>query len=105
MTKQSAESFVADDLFVVRKRLVDDRPGLCERPVLQRLVRRQLVVVVQVRSDQIVKVLLAENDEEIQTLGFYRLRETHSVWERPRFWKPDQSDCVIKLIRDEFSAL
>ena len=72
MTKQPAESFVADDLLTVRKWLIDDWPGTCERPVLQRLVRSQLVVVVQIRSDQIVEVLLAKNGEEIQALGFNR---------------------------------
>ncbi len=75
---------MTNDLLVFSEWIIQLRPLSSKRLVAQRLVRPQLVVIVQVRRDKIVEVLLAKDREEIQAFyacGLYpSLDEGILIW-------------------------
>lgn len=74
VAEQSTELLMTNDLLVFSEWIIQLRPLSSERLVVQRLMRPQLVVIVQIRSNQIVEMLLAKDRKEIQTFdacGFY----------------------------------
>jgi len=71
--QQATKFFVANDLLTFGKRVVNRRPLPSKRSVVQGLMRTNFVVVLQVRSDEVIEVLLAEDSEKVQALEFDRL--------------------------------
>ena len=68
VSEQFTESFVADYLLAISKRIINLGPLPRKRSIVQCLMRAKLVVIVEVRSDKVVEVLLAKDDEEAQAL-------------------------------------
>jgi len=70
--QQAAKFFVANDLLTCGERIIDRRPLPSKRPVVQSLMRTNFVVVLQVRSNEVIEVFLAKDSEIIQALEFDR---------------------------------
>jgi hypothetical protein len=65
--EQSAETRVANDLLIRFKRIVDIAPITRERPISHPLMRPEDVIEVDVGRHEEVRVLLAKDDEMIET--------------------------------------
>jgi len=62
---------MADDLLAFSKWFIFIRPFSGERSILQPLVWPEFIVKADIRSNEMIEVLLAEDNEEIQALEFY----------------------------------
>jgi len=70
--QQATKFFVANNLLAFGERIINCRPVPSKRPVVQGLMRPHRVVINFVRSNEVIEMLLAKDNEVIQALEFYR---------------------------------
>jgi len=61
--QQATKFFVANDLLTCGERIINSRPVLSKRPVVQGLMRSNFVVKNFVRSNEVIEVLFAKDNE------------------------------------------
>lgn len=66
MPQDSAKGFIADDLFALGERVIIIGPLPSERFILQSLVWSEFIVISDVRSNEMVEMLPAKDDEEFK---------------------------------------
>ncbi|MGJ8635987.1 MAG: hypothetical protein ACSHX5_03995 [Phycisphaerales bacterium] len=96
MPEQPAESSVASNLAICYR-----RTAVHDRHVSNSLVRSFMVVVLDILADQVVKMLPANRDEVIQTLGLERFDPSLDV--RIHQWRFDSATGMVShLLASEF---